>query len=313
MRLYPLFLALLTGMLLFPDAALAASRRNAGRNNYGPIRPGERRGIINNDTKRDRDQKKREEAKKKEAERREEEKRKKEEKKRADAEKKKQLEEKRKQAIADAKKAQDEQRKARMAKAKAAKSGDKDKAKGGDKDDSFKEAEAEKMVAAAEEAFASGKIDDVLKGVELLRHVTDELGGTAPASIAAKRLDQLLSHPSVGPAVLVAEGDQYFGAARYRQALNKYNELLAKFPEAEQAANAAARIAEVRENDLLSKTVYTEEELEDARLWFLAGSIHQENGREAEAKSSWRRVVEFYPGSPYASRAESKLQGEPQT
>ena len=59
--------------------------------------------------------------------------------------------------------------------------------------------------------------------------------------------------------------------------------------------------------------MYTEEELEDARLWFLAGSIHLENGRETEAKHSWRRVVEFYPGSPYAKRAESKLQGEPQT
>jgi hypothetical protein len=273
----------------------------------------ERRGIINDDTKRERDQKKREEAKRRESERREEEKRKKEEKKRADAEKKKQLEDKRKQAIADAKKAQEEQRKARLAKAKAAKGGGKDKAKGGGKDASFKEAEAEKMVAAAEEALASGTIDDLLKGVELLRHVTTELGGTAPASLAAKRLDQLLNHPVVGPAALGAEADQYFGAARYRQALNKYNELLAKFPESEQGAQAAERIAEIRDNDLLSKTVYTEEELEDARLWFLAGSIHLENGRETEAKHSWRRVVEFYPGSPYAKRAESKLQGEPQT
>jgi tetratricopeptide (TPR) repeat protein len=273
----------------------------------------ERRGIINDDTKREREQKKREEEKKREAERREEEKRKKEEKKRAAAEKKKQLEEKRKQALAAAKKAQEEQRKARLVKAKAAKSGDREKAKGGDKDASFKEAEAEKMVAAAEEAFASGTIDDLLKGVELLRHVSNELGGTAAAGVAAKRLDQLLNHPIVGPAALVAEGDQYFGAARYRQALNKYNELLAKFPESEQAAHAGERVAEIRENDLLSKTVYTEEELEDARLWFLAGTIHLENGRETEARGSWRRVVELYPGSPYAKRAESKLQGEPQT
>ncbi|NQT86831.1 hypothetical protein HQ560_08715 [bacterium] len=313
MRLYALLLALVTSLSVPPDAALAASRRNTGRNNNGPIRPGERRGIINDNTKNEREKEKKEQKKKEEEKRRADDKRKKDEAKRAADEKKKQIAEKKKQAIADAKKAVAEKRKANAQKAAERKAGGKKGGEGPAKDPSFKEAEAEKMVAAAEEAFSSGKVSDVLKGVELLRTVTSEFGGTSVGPVAAERLEQLLSHQAIGPVVFAAEADQYFGAARYRQALNKYNELLARFPTSEQGAAAGERIAEIRDGDLLSKTVYTEGEIEDARLWYLAGSIHLENGRETEAASAWRRVIENYPGCPYAQRAETRLRGEPRT
>jgi len=312
MRVHPFLVALVLGLFLAPFATTASARSSSNRGNNN--RPGERQGIINKDTRKEREKSKREEEKKAAEERRAQEKAKKEEAKKAALEKKKQEAEKRKADLAAAKKAAEEKRKARTAKTTEKKGGEKKgDAKGGEKDSEAKEAEAEKMLAAAEEAFAGGKVSEVLKGVEVLRAIAADYGSTAAAPAAAERLEQLLTHPGIGPVVFLAEADQYFGAARYRQAMNKYNELLANFPASEQAAEAAQKIAEIRDGDLLSKTVYTDEEIEDARLWYLSGTIHLENGREAEAHSAWRRVIENYPGCTYAQRAEDRLKGNPQT
>ena len=189
--------------------------------------------------------------------------------------------------------------------AKPTKTAKKPARKGGPaKTDDALEQEAEKLWAEATGAFEKGEL---LPGVKALRQILAECDGTQAAQRAQDQLDLLLDHPQFGPMILQAEADDLFGEQHYRRAWNKYRALLARYPNAEQAAEARAKLAEIDEKDLLSKSVYTDEEIEDARLWFLAGSIHLENGRRDDALTAWRKVIEEYPGCRYAAMAEQKL------
>lgn len=177
------------------------------------------------------------------------------------------------------------------------------------KTDEAREGEATKLLEQANAAFDKGTEDDLIAGAGILRQLLADYGGTAAASSAQQQLDLLLSHKDYGPIILLAEAQEEFDAQRYRRARNKFSELLERFPNSEQAAEARAKLEEIVRDDLLRKTAYTDEELEDARLWFLAGNIHLENGRAGEAAAAYRRVIEEYPGCRYAVMAEEKLPG----
>ena len=286
-------------LCLCSNEAMARARNRNSRNNRNDNSRGFTGRIIDRDDGRDRKTRENERKKKAEEERKRklEEKRKKaEEKKKAKEEKKKAAEAKRQEQIEKAK----ERAVARKSKTR----GGPEKKEGGEKDAEAQEEEAAKLVEEAEGQFTEGEL---LPGVALLRQVLDEYEDTAAAAKAQKRLDQLLQTEPFGAMIYHGEAEQLFAAQRYRHALNKYSELLEAFPDSEQAAQAKKRLAEIRKGDLLSKTAYTDEELEDARLWFLAGNIHFENGRRSRALTSYRRAVEEYPGSPYAQKAEERL------
>ena len=287
-------------LCLCSNGAMARARSRNNRNNNDRGFTGR---IIDRDDGRDRRTRESERKKKVEEERKRklEEKRKKaEEKKKAKEEKKKAAEAKRQEQIEKTKELARERAEARKGKAK----GGPEKKGGGEKDAEGQEEEAAKLVEEAEGQFTEGEL---LPGVALLRQALDEYEDTAAAAKAQKRLDQLLQTEPFGAMIYHGEAEELFAAQRYRHALNKYSELLEAFPESEQAAQAKKRLAEIREGDLLSKTAYTDEELEDARLWFLAGNIHFENGRRSRALTSYRRAIEEYPGSAYAQKAEERL------
>jgi len=174
----------------------------------------------------------------------------------------------------------------------------------GQKTDEALEQEAAKLREKADAALGKGEL---LPCVKLYRQVLEEYDGTEAAKAAQQQLDLLLGTEPYGPMILAADADELFGAQRYRRAQNKYRELVQRFPTSEQATAARARLAEIVEKDLLSKSVYTEEELEDARLWFLAANIHLENGRRTEAASAYRKVIEDYPGCRFAAMAQERL------
>jgi len=286
--------------LLAAVAAPAYARSSRNRSNRrGNSRTGRYRIIEDDrDDRDDRRKKQLEEKKKKEEEAR----------KRAEERKKKQ-EDKKKAAQAKKKEAQDRkkaQQQKTARKAAPARKTARKPATGGPakKNGEQADAEAAKLYEQAEKLFEEGEL---LPGAKLLRQCIADYEGSEPAKDAQARLDQLLALEPYGPMILHAEADELFGAQRYRRALNKYHELLASFPNSEQAAEARTRLAEIRDGDLLSKTVYTEEELEDARLWFLVGNIHHENQRIDDATTAWRKVVENFPGCRYAKQAEQKL------
>jgi len=292
-RVLRLVVASVTVLVLLVDDAEArgSSRSNRNRNDRGRYRliegedDSKRRREDERKKKREEEQRKKEEARKQ----------KEEERKRAQEEKKQAAEAKKREAAEKAK-----ERSATKAKAKA---------KGTPKaaarmNDQQGEQEAAQFVEQAEAQFQEGEL---LPGVALLRQCLEDYGGTDAAKAADARLAQLLEHETFGPMVLLGEAEELFGAQRYRKAWNRYNELLSRFPDSEQGAEASKRLAEIREGDLLSKTVYTEEELEDARFWLLVGNIHAENERLGEAKAAWQRVVEDFPGCPYARKAEGQL------
>lgn len=179
----------------------------------------------------------------------------------------------------------------------------------GPKADDALEQEAARLLAQANASFDQGTEAGLLAGARTLREILANYDGTAAAAKAKEHLELLLKHQEYGPMILLAAAQEEFDAQHYRKARNKFQELLARFPNSAQAAEARAKLEEIEKNDLLKKTVYTDEELEDARLWFLAGNIHLENGRKAEAASAYRRVIEEYPGCRYAVMAEEKLPG----
>jgi len=179
----------------------------------------------------------------------------------------------------------------------------------GAKTDDAREGEAAKLREQADKAFEKGDEEGLLAGATLLRQVLADYDGTDAAASAQQQLDLLLADEQLGPMILLAEAQEEFDAQHYRKARNKFNELVQRYPKAEQAAEGRSKLAEIERDDLLKKTVYTDEELEDARLWFLSGSIHLENGRAAEAVSAYRKVIEEYPGCRYALLAEGKLPG----
>ncbi len=283
-------------VLACPAAARGARRSN--NNNNRRNTEGGRYRIISGDRETDQDRRKRqqEEKRAKEQEQREAER----EQKRAQQEKKKAAEQAKRDAAQQAKQRLAAKAKTTRTKPKA-KGG---KAKGAAKDDDQGEAEAAQLCEQAEALFEEGEL---LPGVALLRQCIGDYGGSDPAKGAETRLAQLLEHEKLGPMILHGEGEELFGSQRYRRAWSKFGELLDKFPDCEQAAAAAGRLAEIREGDLLSKTVYTDEELEDARFWLLVGNIHSENRRAGDALAAWRRVIEQFPGCPYAEQAEGKL------
>ena len=290
-RALRLVVASVTVLVLLVDGAEArgSNRNNRNTNNGGRYRLIE--GEDDSKTRREEERKKK----------REEEQRKKEEAKKQKEEERKRAQEEKKQ-VAEAKKREA----AEKAKEKAA---PKAKAKGtpkaaAKKGDQQGEQEAAQLVEQAEAQFQEGEL---LPGVALLRQCLEDHGGTDAAKTADARLAQLLEHEKFGPMLLFGEAEELFGAQRYRKAWNKYTELLSRFPDSEQGAEASKRLAEIREGDLLSKTVYTDEELKDARFWLLVGNIHAENERRGEAKAAWQRVVEGFPGCPYAKQAEGQL------
>jgi len=292
-RVLRLVVASVAALVLLVDGAQArgSSRNRSNRNNRGRYRLIE--GDDDSKTRREEERKKK----------REEEQRKKEEARKQKEQERKRAQEERKQA-AEAKKREAAEKAKEKAAAKA-KTKDKGTSEAAArKNDQQKEQEAAQLVEQAEAQFQEGEL---LPGVALLRQCLDDYGDTDAAKAADARLAQLIDHEKLGPMVLLGEAEELFGAQRYRKAWNKYSELLSRFPDSEQAAEASKRLAEIREGDLLSKTVYTEEELEDARFWLLVGNIHAENERLGEAKAAWRKVVEDFPGCPYAKQAEGQL------
>lgn len=179
----------------------------------------------------------------------------------------------------------------------------------GAKTDDAREQEATKLREQADKALDKGDEAGLLAGATLLRQVAADYDGTEAAASAQQQLDLLLADPKLGPMILLAEAQEEFDAQHYRKARNKFQELVQRFPNAAQAADGRAKLADIETNGLLKKSLYTDEELEDARLWFLAGNIHLENGRKGEAATAYRRVIEEYPGCRYAVLSEEKLPG----
>jgi hypothetical protein len=283
-------------------AALAFTASPAQARNSRDRR--ERRGIMSDRTKDEREKDDRERKREETRKQAEERKKQKEEKKKAEAEQRKAAAEKRKAVEEEARKARAAAR-AKPAEARAAKAKPERAA-----DDEADEKAAAKLVADAEKEFADGNL---LPGVTLLREALQNHRGTEAAEAAQARLDQLLALEPFGPTILLGEGEECFAERRYRQALNKYNELLQRFPNSEQAATGQQRIAEIRDGDLLSQSVYSPEELEDARLWLLVGNIHLENGRRGEATAAYRKVIEEFPGCRFAKQATEMLAAVPET
>ena len=290
--------------LLVSPAQARSSRTNRNRDT-GPYR------LIDRDD--DAARKKKEDERKKQAEER---KRIQDERRKQQDDARKALEAQRKASVEKAKQAQQARQKAAQAKAKAtkkvaARKGGKKAGKGGKTPTGDeREEEAATLREDADKAFDKGEL---LPGVKLLRQIVDEYGGTDAEKSAESQLDLLLSQEPFGPMILLGEGEERFGEMRYRCARNKFAALVQRFPRSEQAEAGRKRLDEIRDNDLLSKSLYTDEEIEDARLWFLAGSIHLENGRRGEAVSAYRRVIEEYPGCRFAKMAEEKLAAAQQT
>jgi tetratricopeptide (TPR) repeat protein len=272
---------------LATDTASALTRRRRDNRDYGG-----RNRVIGDDDDDDRDRRE-EERKKKAEERREAREKAREEQERKEEEQRKareaQRQERRKQAEQEAKEAAARRQEAaaeRKADAKA------------------DEQAAEKLYSEAEAQLNEGNL---LPGVKLLRQAAEEYPTTTAGDQAKQWLDYLTTQPEWGSRILFQEAEEAFDAQRYRQAQNRYLTLLEQYPQGEQAKAAKERLAEIETNDLLSKTKYTEEELEEARLWFLAGNIHLENGRRQEARAAYRTTIENYPGCRYAKQAEEKV------
>ncbi|MFP4057480.1 MAG: hypothetical protein ACLF0G_11480 [Candidatus Brocadiia bacterium] len=291
MKLPRLLVAALAGVLALSSLAAHAQARGRGR-----YERGERRGLISGKTTQERQREERERQREEQRRKAEELREKREEERRAKAEKRKAEAQARALAAQKAQAARSQRPAAR-----------KPARKGGDaaKDDEAAEKEAAQLLEEAEKQFAENQL---VPGVQTLREVLADYGTTAAARAAQARLDQLMALESLGPAILLGEGHAFFDESRYHRALTKYAEVLERFPESDQAAEARARIQQIREEDLLSQTVYTPEELEDARLWLLVGNIHLENDRAAQAKSAYRKVLEHYPGCRYAEEAEEQLE-----
>jgi outer membrane protein assembly factor BamD (BamD/ComL family) len=177
----------------------------------------------------------------------------------------------------------------------------------GPKTDDAREEEATQLYEQASAALDQGTEQGLLTGVGTIRQVLADYDGTDAADKARQQLDLLLADAKLGPMILLAEAQDEFDSQHYRKARNKFRGLVERYPDSEQATQARARLAEIEEKDLLKKSLYTDEELEDARLWYLAGNIHLENGRKGDALASYRRVIEEYPGCRYAVLSEEKL------
>jgi len=274
--------------------ANSAQARGSRRNSSG-------RGIVGSSDRNEERERKAEERRKKSEE---ESKQRTEETKKRTEDRKKEVEARHKEAIEKAKAAT--AKKAAPTKPKTAQGPKKNSsgtAKAGASADQ-REGEAAKLREQAEAQFEKGEL---IAGVKLLRQAIEECDGTQAAVGCEDRLEQLVATEPFGSMILLGEGEELFGQARYRRAWNKYRALLQRYPNSEQAAEARKRLDEIEANDLLSKTVYTDEELEDARLWFLAGSIHLENGRKSEATAAYQKVIEEYPGCRFANMAKEKL------
>jgi len=298
----PFVVGVLALVVAAPSAALARSSRRTDRRNdnryRGPYR------LISGQRGDDKKRQQQEEQKRKKL--LEEQKRLMEERQRQREEAIKRLEEMRKRALeAQKKAAQSTARKPQPKKSTAAeKQGPGAQSQSAEE----REQEAQQLVDEAFGQLQKGEPDALVSAAKALRQVVNDYGGTPAAVKAEAQLDLLLTTEPFGPIILLGEGEEMFSAQRYRCAQNKYRALLQRFPDSEQAAKARERLAEIKENDLLSKSVYTDEELEDARLWFLAGSIHLQNGRRNEAIAAFRKVAEEYPGSRYAVMAKEKLE-----
>jgi len=296
----PLFVVVIALLVAAPSAALARSyRRTDRRDRYsGPRR------LISGERSDSSKRKKQQQDKRKKL--LEEQKRQMEERQRQREEAIKRLEEMRKRAL-EAQKAAAQKTARKPGPSKPAptkKPGQGTQAQGADQ----REQEAQQLLDQAFALLQKGEADALVPAVQTLRQVVADYGETTAAVKAEAQLDLLLTTEPFGPIVLLGEGEEMFNAQRYRCAQNKYRALLQRFPDSPQAAKARERLTEIKENDLLSKSVYTDEELEDARLWFLAGAIHLQNGRKNQAIAAFRKVAEEYPGSRYAIMAKEKLE-----
>jgi len=296
MKLHCLFASLAASLLILICGARHADARE-GSSNYSGRTDSDRTGRL---AQRDQDRTQREEARKK-----------------ADEDQQKQRDERKKQAEAkkleQAKKLDEAKKKADDARAakKTAVPSKTAQAKTSQPDTG--EQDAAKLIEQAEAKFAEGKMESILQGAKLLQQAVDEHGATDAAAKAESRLEQLLAMPELGPKLMLAQANDLFAAQRYRKALNAFTALLDAFPDSAEAAEAKQRTAEIRNGNLLEKTVYTDKELEDARLWLLTGNIHNENSRPSDAGTAWRKVVEDFPGCRFAKEAGEHLAALPKS
>jgi len=293
------------GFLLGFIAALGllvgtAEARSSRRRSNGDRRGYRREGLISRRSTEERERERQKDRRKAQEETRE----RAQERKKELLERKKAQEAKRKERAQQLRKEQQAKQKGRTKRTRTAQRTGKSTGRAATKSDDAREKEAANLRQQAEAHFAKGEL---MPGVKLLRQMVEEYGGTQAAEGAEARLAQLIETEPFGQMILLEEGNEFFAAQRYRRAYNKYSALVERFPDSEQAAEARKRLEEIREGDLLSKSVYTPEELEDARFWLLVGNIRLENGRRQEAAAAYRTVIEEYPGCPYAQSAQEKL------
>lgn len=120
---------------------------------------------------------------------------------------------------------------------------------------------------------------------------------------------------SPGLMYTAALNDYYAGL--YDNAIDGFREVIEKFPDAPDAANAQFQIAEslyqkknckeaIAEYQTVTTQYKASEHLRDA--YFMQGICHQDLNQSANAQRMFELVIKLYPDSPQALQARQKLQ-----
>ncbi len=159
---------------------------------------------------------------------------------------------------------------------------------------------------------------DVVKCVTLLDELCYEWRGTDTGLDAKKLWDQLAEEPRGQEAIremtrrqlatrLLALAKKQDGKQDLESALITYWDVARDFPKTPAADEAAARAAEIAKDAALAAKAKDRRAKRDGENWLEMARAFQQNRLADKALEYYKRILDNYPGTPYALQAQAGI------
>ena len=186
----------------------------------------------------------------------------------------------------------------------------------------WSEKEIDALLALGVKKFSQAQIaldaGDVVKCVTLLDELVYEWRGTPSGLDAQKLYDKLSEEPRGQEAIremtrrqlgarLLALAKKQDGKQDLESALITYWDVSRDYPKTPAADEAAARAAEIAKDADLAARAKEKRQKRDCENWIEMAQAFQQNRLTDKAVEYYRRVLDNYPGTPYALKVRAAL------
>ncbi|MEN8148495.1 MAG: tetratricopeptide repeat protein [Planctomycetota bacterium] len=175
-------------------------------------------------------------------------------------------------------------------------------------------------VAKGELEEALAKVDeDPLAAMIALEAVIENYAGTETAREARKKLSELKKRKDVKKLLgklkkekeataKIADAEELVEAGEYTRAIAALKSIARKYRGTKAAETATARVAELEGDPEIAKKIEAAEAEKFSERCLRMGRNYATNGMTDKAKAEFRKVIDKYPGTPWAEEAKKEIE-----